>query len=430
MKGKTLAVVGVSVAALALVCGLPVLTGQLGKAQSESRVKAIIAENHIPSTVAELYPKPSGPDELNAFMLMSRLQEAAAKPGMVTVKAPRKGEKWDVDELRRSVESRHDVLSLSELAASRPTWQAVREGRGPDVKFPDFAAVKTGVKALAERARLRSIEGDFKGATADIESAVKLGDLVRSEPILIGGLVSIACHRIAWDVAADAAGAAKRQDKAALDKLVSVAERSVVNDFSRTFLGEAMFSAYVATHPVDWRDYSSASDTAKPEEVLKAAKYEFDRPYWGPKVVEAWAGFLKAARANPADFDTAEQGLAQMNTLAQGRDSRLEVLQILFPVFEQAILAYRGETASHELLVIGLRAIRDGGLPQVAGSHDPLGKGEYKVAQTDTGWKVYSIGVDRSDDRGTVSRGGFNGQDAKNDIVFEWDGKNASLKGR
>ena len=44
------------------------------------------------------------------------------------------------------------------------------------------------------------------------------------------------------------------------------------------------------------------------------------------------------------------------------------------------------------------------------------------------GFKVYSLGVDRRDDKGTVEE--RQTDKARNDIVFAWDGKQASLKGR
>ena len=114
--------------------------------------------------------------------------------------------------------------------------------------------------------------------------------------------------------------------------------------------------------------------------------------------------------------------------LSDSKDDRLLIVNFLTLDFKQVFDAFRKEEAFHDVLAIGLRAVRDGTTPSAIGSHDPFSDGEYKVITHGSTWKVYSFGVNRRDDRGTVEP--TTDPKAHNDIVFSWDGKEAKVAGR
>lgn len=430
MRKSAVAFGAVAVVVVAGLVALPALFMQTNKAGAENEMRRVMVEGKLPMTTQELYPAPSVPEAQNAFAMIGQISEASKRPGMVQAKAPARGKDWDIAELRKSVNAHHDMLAFAEVAASRPEWQPVRTGDGPNISFPEFATVKNSVKALAERTRLRAADGDFAGAVKDSESALNLGDLVRKEPVLIAGLVSIASHAIAYTTIADVAHQVRR-DPAAFDSLVRLAERPVHNDFHRLFMGEATMSYYMATHRADWlQDFGMGGSNNSPQAKLQSAKIELDRPYWGPILVKGWASYLAETKKNPANIGASEAALKKLGKLAESKDDRLLALNYMFPVFSQAFEAYRKESAQRDLLQIGLSAMRDGGLPDVKGSKDPFSGEPYRVLKSAEGWKVYSLGTDRRDDKGTYTVGTIDDSKTKNDIVFTWDGTRASLKGR
>ena len=415
---------------LVVAVGVPTLLMQASKTSSEARMKETFVKEKLPTTIAELYPAPTVPDDKNAFKLVDQIFAASKKPGMVEVKAPKPGDDWDVDALRRSVASRQDMLDLAEQAANRPEWVPVRSGEGPNVMFPEFATMKGAAKALAERSRLRAFDGDMMGSVRDGESVIKLSDLVRKEPVLIGGLVSIATHSIAYTAMAENA-AKVRHDRKAMDELVRVTSVPVHNDFYELFKGEATMSYYLATHRVNWQEFSMGDEKETPAaSKLRYAKMELDRPYWGPILVNGWADYLKQAKQHPADIELNQKALDKFTKISEMKDDRLAALQIVFPVFSQAFEAYRKELAQNDLLRIAVKALRDGTTPDVTGTVDPFTGKPYKVLVVGRGWKVYSVGTDRLDDKGVYTTGSVDNNRAKNDIVFTFDGVRSALKGR
>lgn len=421
------------VGSLALVGIAAVAIANATLRESAKSTLQLFRDAHIPTTVAELYPKPQGPDELNAFMLMGRL-ETACGPVSKWPSAAAKTGAPDIEAVRAHVAANREALVLAELAASRPEWHGIRSGNLPDVKYPEFATVKTATKLLAERSLVRTADGDVLGATKDVATAMKLASLIDREPILIGGLVSIACHNIALRALASVVGPA-RKDKAAMAGLVKLAEEPAKHDFSNTFLGEAAFCAYLATHKLadaygDNDPLNAFGDDSAPKVVsrIRGAKMELDRPYWGAVLARRWVGYIKASRANPYDIDANAVAFAKLSEPGDARDGRLAIFQYILPMFDQVFDAYRAEKAADDVTAIGVRAVAAGKAPDVSGTRDPFGDGGYRVVQDGSSFKVYSLGRDRRDDHGRVENGSTS--EARRDIVFSWDGEKAKLDGR
>ncbi|MBX3111100.1 MAG: hypothetical protein KF857_03755 [Fimbriimonadaceae bacterium] len=431
MSSRLVGVVLGAVGCAVVLVAVPVAWMKSSAQSSESLVKKLMADHGLPVTTAGLYPPPTAPADENAAMLMDEMAKVSRPAGAVVVKAPPPGGDWDVGQLRRSVDSRHDLISLAERAAAMPYWQPVMHGEGPYLRMDQISPIRAGAKALAERARLRAAEGDLGGCVKDAQSILDLGDLLRDEPVMISGLVRVATHAIAYQVMAETSGKVRR-DKAAMDELVKLAARPVVNDYRRMFLGEATMAYHMATHRFDAVDYSlDDSAGSAPATKLRFAKMELDRPYWGPVLVRAWVDYLDQARKHPSDIDANQEAFAKLGRLAQSKDDRLDALSLVFPVFDQAFVAFRREAAKRDLLEIGLRAVRDGGMPQVGLTRDPFSHQPYRVAKTDSGWRVYSVGPDHSDDQGIAQLDKSPASDTpRGDIVFAWDGARASLQGR
>ena len=250
-------VTGAVIGACALAIGGTVFFAKSTRESADSEIFSKLRSANIPANAAELYPKPTVSAEQNAALLMLKIQDAGDKLGIDRIKFPGTNEEWEINDLRKAVEQKKVVIELAKQASTCAVWQPIRKGDGPNLLLPEFAAAKKACRALAERAKLRSLDGDAKGAIGDAAATLKLADLAGSDPIIIGGLVGVACHQMAFRAMADAAGPASKE-RASMDQLVELAERPLQRDFGRMFFGESMMSSYVATHPVDIQMLSAA----------------------------------------------------------------------------------------------------------------------------------------------------------------------------
>jgi hypothetical protein len=107
--------------------------------------------------------------------------------------------------------------------------------------LPHLATLRNLARPFVLRAQARLATGDAAGALADIEDALALADTVRSEPLLISGLVRLAMVEVAlqpvWE------GLARRQWNA--EQLAGLQARlaqvNVVADMSAAMRGERAF---------------------------------------------------------------------------------------------------------------------------------------------------------------------------------------------
>ena len=90
----------------------------------------------------------------------------------------------------------------------------------------------------------------------------------------------------------------------------------------------------------------------------------------GAQVGQGLVDFIEQARKHPDDIDANDVALKEMSKLGKSKDDRLQFLEKLFPVFDQAFEAYRKQQACHDVMGIGLRAVAGGGEPNVKGTRD------------------------------------------------------------
>ncbi|ARU39679.1 hypothetical protein CCB80_00385 [Armatimonadetes bacterium Uphvl-Ar1] len=110
---------------------------------------------------------------------------------------------------------------------------------GPNVLFPEYADVKTGVKMLAARAEVRARVGDLDGSVADLKASYAISNNVGRNSNLIAMLVGIACRSIT-NRAVLYAAEARPNDAAWIDRLrVEVESWRPESDLNLAMQGEA-----------------------------------------------------------------------------------------------------------------------------------------------------------------------------------------------
>jgi len=96
-------------------------------------------------------------------------------------------------------EGRRAILDQVAEATRRPRAQYdIRYADGPNALIPHLAIHKSMVVKLRTRAAARVAAGDTVGAAEDIETILRLADLIGEDPVLIGYLVQMALQTIAY----------------------------------------------------------------------------------------------------------------------------------------------------------------------------------------------------------------------------------------
>ncbi|HYG77648.1 MAG TPA: hypothetical protein VEK08_21765 [Planctomycetota bacterium] len=95
-------------------------------------------------------------------------------------------------------QSNANCIALLKSAAgmSACNWD-LNYSAGPSMLMPHLAQIRASCRLLAGSARLKAHSGDHAGAASDIAAIYKLAEFTESDPVLISGLVSMACSGIA-----------------------------------------------------------------------------------------------------------------------------------------------------------------------------------------------------------------------------------------
>jgi len=286
--------------------------------------------------------------------------------------------------------------------------------------LPELAVMKNfagtfQVKALAELAA-----GNPDAAFADTQAALAMGEAVRSEPILIGGLVRIACLEIAmpplWE------GLARGQWSAAqLEQFQTRLGRiNLVEEMLHNLRGERAFSIAA----IDLMKHDPEALGMNDVEVLDIVPLRYMPSGW------FYQNQLNLARmyqeTYPA-FDPARRivDLAQVNQTMKDFDKRLQpnrpytvFASMLFPAIHKAVqkTARVQSTVNLAMLACALERHRlsAGQYPDRLDTltprffdhlpSDPVNGEPLQYRRTDDGrFLLYSVGLNRKDDGGTIA---------------------------
>jgi hypothetical protein len=305
------------------------------------------------------------------------------------------------------------AISLIERAADKPhagfnrNWEA----EGFDVMFPELAEMKGYAKVLANQALRQSKSGDTKGALTSIDRARRMGEQANEDRVLIGMLVDIALQAIAIRALSEVVEQ-HQTDLATLKMARQELGRFKLPSFKDTMKGEFVFGRaglHLIHGPADF-DISSNSGADQAMEALiknKAVMRAFETRY-----VKTYREFLDSLPDDPAAWQQATEASRNFEKKVEDDKSIFNYLnRILFPVFNQASNAV-GTLEVRKNLVdieIGLyeAKLKTGRFPKNLlqfgdKAKDPF-SGDLLVYKVDpTGFLIYSIGQDGTDDGGAL----------------------------
>lgn len=364
----------------------------------------------LPWTADELVPPEAGKSEKEYQALIELLEQYALKtepknPNIKDLITPS-----DYAALDAYFAPRNELLDKAQSVAGRTvTWQKDWDS-GAAVLFPELASIKTVVKDLVLRAELRSARRDIKGAAADLRAGSDIAKNAIKAPTLIHGLVEIACRSILVH-GLQRTASFHLNDPIALEELRMAAKPlAQTPDLYYSLKGEA-FMGLTSLRNFNWRILTNSGweegmepiDTTKlvrGGDIPGIAAKSFAVPY-----LNAWAEFAEKAKvqgSNPQSM------IALSKTLEESAESQKGVsatfVSIFFPVFSQAGRAFAKTEADYLTADYAMRiavAKAKGSTAKVTEADiDPFDGTALKVLINKSNIKVWSIGLNRTDEGG------------------------------
>jgi hypothetical protein len=286
--------------------------------------------------------------------------------------------------------------------------------------LPELAVMKNfastfQVKALAELAA-----GNPDAAFADTQAALAMGEAVRSEPILIGGLVRIACLDIAMPPLYE--GLARGQWSAAqLEQFQArLGRMNLVEEMLHNLRGERAFSIAV----IDLMKHDPEALDVPGEEGLGTGALRYMPSGWfyqnqlnlARLYQETYLCFDPTRRT--VDLALADQNTKDLEAQLRGMNPYRIFAKMLFPALHKAAWKTACVQATVNLATLACALERHrlsaGQYPDhlVALTPrflehlpaDPVNGEPMKYRRTDDGrFLLYSVGLNRKDDGGTIA---------------------------
>ncbi len=425
-------------AAVALAAGGCASPKRLAFEQAASELPQAQAEAKrlgLPLTGADLRPNPPVPPDQNAAEPIRRAiadLEAAEKTernwqGALS-EAVRQPSPETFREARRTLQALGPALRSAEEAAAKPS---VDFGRKWDAEpafsmlFPELGAMKRLASALAMRGAFRAAAGEPPQAVArDFEAAFRLARHAGADPVLIAGLVQVACDA-AVVRSMELAATARSRDRALLEALRGVAARAAEErpDLSHHLRGEVYLGVSGARNLGRLaQEYQLANESAD-EYALRQVREllpdgippDVAQKAYEARVLQAWSDAYRDPQAlrNPLRAKRVLEQMEKRHT--DEKDPTMALNRIVFPVFSEAGDAYaRGDaylSAFQSLMrVLEFRAAQ-GRWPKSlaeAGAEgtDPFDGQPLRYKAEGDSARVYSVGSNRRDDGG--AEGGAN----------------------
>ena len=418
---------------LALLLGAGIVKCQADRIGNQLPVElAKLKSMGIATEPEELLPNPPIPDAENAAEHYKKIFAAADKAAGL-------GKSTDATLLSNYTGHPSDTASYEavlkryqpvfDLAAELPEFKKYAPKRkyedGFDLLFPEFSKMKELVKRESSRTRYLLDKGRKREALQAIEVQYAVSDHLAMEPSLIGALVCIAINAIA-NVNLDIFLESIQNDGALLAETEKMLQRhTAIPDFRRVMEGELILSRTSFEKIKSGEDLSAllgqdsgpmTVDTAIDRVTLGNESF---RRMFQAKQVEAYRRMFEMLPKDRTDWVAINESMKKFSAQIEADTSVANRMnQIMFPVFDQATIAFAKMEAQNRvaLLAVKLLRMRPLGLPRDLSAFgrlaiDPLvGKPMGYVRKGD-GFKVWSVGQDLHDDGGRKRAPGLSAND-------------------
>jgi hypothetical protein len=273
----------------------------------------------------------------------SRSKELQSNATRVALQAVYDQDAADLSAARKTLDGVADELRLASQAAQLPGVDYKRKwADGPFVILPEFKTYKDIVKRLSERSLLNAREGKLREALEDLRTASMVARHASSEPVLIAGLVHIACESIALNAARRIATLRAEDAQALRDLRACIGEFPAKPGSEHYLKGEVFFGYWTSLHLYEFvrrsraeLDYDMFSEPV-PMIALTPPLFERDlvQKAHAATVLRYWLEAFTVGRS--VDWEPREVG-KRLDVMARQCELSLrprdQALKVLFPVF-------------------------------------------------------------------------------------------------
>ncbi|MBC8104508.1 MAG: hypothetical protein H7Z41_18180 [Cytophagales bacterium] len=393
--------------------------------------KAAVRRQGIPLTAAQLKRSPPVPPDQNAAPIYlqiaaqyEQIPVAVRDVDNAALRAFNRPQRAKADRAaaRKILLRDAEILRLAEKAVQRPGCDFARFWeQGNDARFPEFAAMRHVAHLLAARARFAIESGNPEAALKDIAAGMQVSNHVEQNPYLLDLLVGYAIEAIV--------------DRPFLETLQQYGHRSDVlagassaetvsprtPSLRHAVAGEAFFAC---------NTFRLLRETPEglPDEIEKtwlapiAARHREDAlDAWESRTLAFWCDADRELKAASGNLLAEHHGMKRVRErfAAQDLEPGYELTAAFTPTFDpfpaktMQIAAYR--VLRQQAVALLRHRLANGqfpdslsDLPEKKRIADPFTNQRLRYRKTDTGFLLYSVGVNFTDDNGddeTIDRG-------------------------
>ncbi|AIE84998.1 hypothetical protein OP10G_1630 [Fimbriimonas ginsengisoli Gsoil 348] len=389
-----------------------------GRTASERDIELAAARaDGIPVEPAELAPMTFVADKDNAAPYYAKVS-SLMKTGAFRADFDTLGTSWstrtkttDRSKFPAALAHLRPLLALVEAAGDKPGCDFRRNwSLGPNLLFPEYADIKLWLKALCVQAEQQSAGGDWRAALKSIERAETISHHCGADPIVIGHLVQIATEKIVDRSFEKIIGQHVGNARFVVAAQQTIAKYGPLPDYRRSLMGEVAMGR-VAIPMIDsfgvFGGGSPGHSNALERTLLQSHTVQnaFDT-----KFLRAYRTFIERVPKDPRQWEKATLAAREMQREIDADNSLPnKINQFLFPTFDAAAMATGGIVTHRQLIGTTLKLIdvrhQTGRYPRLLPDYgklsiDPYSGKPFRYRREGTGFLLYSIGADKTDDGG------------------------------
>lgn len=382
----------------------------------------------LPWEAKDLAPNPPVREAENAAPLLIpvfKALDSQAPAGRVRNEAINKAAGANATPAQRqaALKENGSVLANLDRALQKDRFWMDRDwDEGAALLFPEYAATKSAVKLLTVRAEVKREAGNFHGAADDLAKAQRLARMIGEEPILIAGLVNLACESIVYREVEELIEKGMRQP-AALKEAERLLATSLPRDLfaqhlrGEVYMGIATIRNLRRSGGIESLTNMGEMGSSEPDPSIPLLRTGVpqsvaERAFLA-RHLQAWSLIFRDIRSGRGPLEISRRADAIAQEMEEKRTASHVLNAILFPVFSQAGAAYVRVEANRRALqglskVVAYRT-RTGRCPATlaaAGFNetDPFDGKPMRMVVKGEQVRVYSVGADGKDDGGVMAQ--------------------------
>lgn len=301
------------------------------------------------------------------------------------------------------------AIAKFEEASQRPHLKFKRDFSNPAATmFPEYSFARGWVTLFVRLGHFAIEKNDFNGAKKYWSLAAYLANKQDEEGFLIGTLVRISCAAIIEKELQKTISTRGKEPR------IQEVLQSVLTKLDQPYDMKAPLKVenWFATTSVDQflKDPSSLNEMGYGNSLPNEVKYGRYLPGFRKanlsRIMRSYTDAVRLIPADPYDLIGVQRAYETLDKAATKQGMSYTMQQIMLPVFSQAVGAVSKEIAQRNALFQALELLKTGadpakGLPLKDRHAQDTDSKPIRLKRDGSGWIVYSVGGDKTDNGGT-----------------------------